>query len=124
MGQNFNFESAIPASFTVTPDQVGTSLVISLTISDAGYKLTTQKMIRAVLKKAIDTYVAAESADFVTNGDTAITTGLETDYHPGDGYALWTFDYTNKLAKVSVTAITGLDLSTPFSAAGPFIYSH
>lgn len=124
MGHNFNYAEGQPSSFSCTPSQVGTSTTIRLTLTDTGYKLTTQKQIRQVLKAAINTYVAAESADLISNGDTAVTTGLETDYHPGDGYALWTFDYANKRASITLTAVTSLNVSTPFAVSAPYTYSH
>lgn len=124
MGHNFNYDAAIPSTFVCTPARVGTSLVITLTLTDTGYKLSTPKMIKAVLKKAISTYVAAESADLTTNGDSAIVSGLESEIRPGDGYALWTFDYANKLAKVTVTSVSNLNVATPFNVSAPNIYSH
>lgn len=119
VGHDYNYNEAVPASFTVTTSNPSGN-IIRLTVTDTGYALKTTKMIRAVLTDAIDQFIAAESADLTTNGDSNVVNNAATAFRPGDGYSPWTFNYRNKYCQVTLTATTNISTSATFTATAPW----
>lgn len=108
-------------SFTVTKSNPSGNIV-RFAITDSANILTSSKMIRAVLMDALEQYIAAESADLITNGDAAVETNFNkagddvTRSIPG-----LEFDFTNKRANLTLTALTSLSTSGTITATAPFV---
>jgi len=115
VGHDYNYNEAVPSSFTVTASNPS-GTILRLTITDTGYALTTSKMIRSVLCDAIEQFVTAESADLTTNGDSDVVSGVATTGRPGDGFGPWDFNYRGKYAQVELTATTNIDTSATYTA--------
>jgi len=92
--------------------------IVRFVITDASNRLTAIHQIKAVLCKAITTWLAAERADLDANGDTDIVG--ETDYRPGDGYDAFEWTFGSKQAEVTLTAKTNLNVSQTITASIPF----
>jgi hypothetical protein len=111
--------------FTVTPSVVGSQ--IRMTISDSGNKLTTSKMIKAVLGDAIDQWLATNAAQLVTNGvsvgnDPSHDIGGADGRFSGDGYWGWDFNFSGKRADtpdITTTSLTtdAITVAVPYADA-------
>ena len=108
------------ANFTVTKSNPSGNIV-RFAITDTNNKLTTTKMIAAVLRDAIDQFIVVERADLNTNGDSQVK-GFE-DYdprHAGDGYRNVVWDWSNKRAELTLTALTGIASTGTITVAIPY----
>lgn len=103
--------------FTVTKTNPSGNTV-KFAITDSANLLTTSKDIKAVLNDAIQQWIDAERADLDNNGDTDVLGA--TDYHPGDGFAAFSYNVEGKYATVDLTALTGISVSGTLTAAAPF----
>lgn len=92
--------------------------IVRFAITDTANRLTAIHQIKAVLCKAITTWLAAERADLDANGDSDIVG--ETAYRPGDGYDAFNWVFSDKKAEVTVTSKTNLNVSQTITASIPF----
>ncbi len=124
-GHNFADKEASWITFTVTPTLPGGTNVL-WTVADPKGLLTTMKMIRAVLGKAIDEYLVTNAAQLVTNnvviGNVAPADfgGSNANKPPGDGFFLLDWDKVDRTAKtpaITTTSLTTDDIvvSVPYA---------
>lgn len=112
-GHNFDDKEASWGDFTVTPSLPGGTNVL-FTVADPKGLLTTMKMIRAVIGKAIDEHIATNAAQLVTNGvvignsDPADFGGSNVDKPPGDGFFNFDWDKVDLTAKTPAITTTSL----------------
>jgi hypothetical protein len=104
--------------FTVTKSNP-TGTTVRFTISDAANKLTTSKMLRAVVCDAIDQFITIERADLDTNGDTDVK-GSGEYTGVGDGFSAFNFNYGSKYAEVELTALTNIVATGDLTASIPY----
>jgi len=93
--------------------------IVRFTITDASNRLTTVKLIRAVLCDAIDQWIALERADLDTNGD-GTTKGSSEFVGVGDGFSDFDFNFGSKYAQVTLTALTSLSTSGNLTVTIPY----
>jgi len=104
--------------FTVTKSNPGTT-VVRFTVSDGCSRLTTSKMIRAVLADAIDQWIADERSDLDANGDASVK-GSDEYPLPGDGFSAFTWNFSGKYAEVTLTALTNISTSGDITVSIPY----
>lgn len=105
-------------SFTVVPTTSGTSMVF--TITDTGNLLTTTKMIRAVIRDALEQWVSTNRAQLITNGDESFVEHFEkSDQDDSKILDILSFVYSTKVATLATTATTSLTTSD-LTATAPF----
>ena len=126
MGQTFAEKECSYGDFTVTLTWATGSSALTFTVTDTNNLLTTSKMIRAVLLDALDQFLAANTAQLITNGhqigngDNDLFGGSDTS-NPGDGGKDVNFDFTDKTAVTPIVTTTSITASTTeYTAAKPY----
>jgi hypothetical protein len=110
-------------SFVVTPSVQSGKM--RFTITDTANLLTSTKMIRAVLGAAIDSWLATNAAQLVTNGvkvgNGANDTlgGSDTSRPAGEGFNNFTFKFSSKYAETPAITTTSLT-TTAITVTRPF----
>jgi len=117
MGHSYTAVGGLGA-FTVTKSNPS-GTIVRFTISDAAGKLTSAKMIRAVVCDAIQQWIDAERADLDTNGDTDV---LGAEEHPGvgDGFGAFDFVFGSKYAQVELTSTSSISATGTLTVSIPF----
>lgn len=118
MGHSYTGVEGGLGDFTVTKSNPSTT-VVRFAVTDTAKLLTSPKMVRAVLNDAIDQWIALERTDLNTNGDATVK---GSDEHPGtgDGFSKFNYDYSNKRAEVTLTALTGISTTGTITASIPY----
>jgi len=105
--------------FTVVKSTPSGAIVV-FTITDTANLLTNDpKMIRSVLADAIDQWIALERADLDTNGDSAVKGSSEFD-GVGDGFSEFAWDFDDKTATVTLTALTNISSTGNLTVSIPY----
>ena len=117
MGQTYAEAGGI-VDFTVTPSNPS-GTTVRFTVADPCVHLTTSKLIRMVIGKAMDDWIAAERADLDANGDSDVK-GSDDWPGVGDGFKNVNWNFAGKYADLPLTALTNLDTSTPLTVEIPF----
>lgn len=107
-------------TFTVVKSNPSGNLV-RFTVTDTHNILTMTHQIRAVIFDAIEQFIAAETADLITNGDGAIQTNFEkavSDKVRTITQLTWSIE--NKYATLALTALTNIAATGNITATAPF----
>lgn len=126
VGQGFEYDSAFPASFSITPS-VPSGTTLRLTVADPAFKISDAKSLRMVMTKALATWIAANAADLATDSPATLTIGQEdadNTFMPGDGFPGMVMSVESKYVQIVLAAITVVDVATVFNAVGPYLYAH
>jgi len=117
MGHSYALVGGL-GDFTVTKSNPS-GTIVRFTVTDSCYKLTSTKMIRAVLCDAIQQWIDLERADLDSNGDTTVK-GAEEHPGVGDGFGAFDFVFGSKYAQVELTATTSISTSGTLTASIPY----
>jgi len=109
--------------FTVTYSNPGTT-VVRFVVTDDSNHLSTTKLLRSVLGKAIDTWVAANRsaldsvagkvADADVKGSDEYSAGGAAPV--GGGFSKFTFTYSGKKAEVTLNSTSGVTVSGTYTS--------
>lgn len=92
--------------------------IVRFTLSDDINRITSIRLVRALICKAITDWLADNRDNLDGNGDTAVLGA--TDYHPGNGFAAFTWNFGSKYAQVTLTAITYVTVSDTITVSIPY----
>src|SRR5690554_1846279 len=108
-------------SFTVTKSNPSGTNVRFTISSDSGNLLTTSKMLRAVLVKAIGIFIDAEEGDLVTNGDGSLVTEFRKSGDDASKHiAQLFFEFEDKRATLELTSLSSIAPTGDITVDAPF----
>ena len=110
--------------FTVTVSNPS-STIVKFLLNDTGYKLTLPRVIQAVLRDAIDQWLATNRAALDAHSDAdvkgpLIDTPPTQNLFPGFGYARFNWNYGGKYATVTLTTIAYVTTTGTITASVPY----
>lgn len=102
--------------FTVTKSNPS-GTIVRFTLSDAINRVTQIRLVQAILRDAINQWIAANPTAVNEAGETIA--GEEVRF-PGDGYPDFTWNYGSKYAQLTLDDVSGISVTGDITVSIPY----